>query len=250
MTRQNSLPVLPDDATANGTNTAAAVQPALIPLWDMANHCEGRITNVFSAAERRVEGAALRPFQRGDQIFIYYGARRNSDFLVHNGFVFRDNANDGCVVRLGLSANDALLVQRQQLLQRLSIAAHTELCVLPAPHFISGEMLAFVRVFNMNAAQLEHWLAADSNALDLMCVDCALETELEVRSWRFLQVRLQLLLRAATDGGRSLEEDERLLAEAKAKRLGFVRTMLVQYRVLEKRLLGGALEYVSQRTKQ
>lgn len=113
-------------------------------------------------------------------------------------------------------------------------------------------MLAFVRVFNMNAAQLEHWLSAESNARDLLCPDCALETELEQRSWRFLQVRVQLLLRAAAEGGRTLAEDERLLADAKAgkQRLGHVRALAVQYRVLEKRLLSGALEYVSQRTKQ
>lgn len=84
MTRQNSLPALTETGDAVGDGSAG-VQPALIPLWDMANHCEGHITNVFSVAERRVEGAALRGFKAGDQIFIYYGARRNSDFLVHNG---------------------------------------------------------------------------------------------------------------------------------------------------------------------
>lgn len=94
MTRQNSLPAclqpapVDDDETAVAAAppTGPAVRPALIPLWDMANHCDGRVTNVFSVAEQRVEGGALRDFQKGEQIFIYYGDRRNRDFLVHNGY--------------------------------------------------------------------------------------------------------------------------------------------------------------------
>lgn len=284
MTRQNSMPAclqLPtpvdDDETAVGNTAAAAaagptVRPALIPLWDMANHCDGRVTNVFSVAEQRVEGGALRDFQKGDQIFIYYGDRRNRDFLVHNGydvhrtsvsrrtpsmkslyhssFVYPENRADSIVVRLGLSATDPLHAERSKLLQRLHIGVHTELLVLPAPHHLNGSMLAFVRVFNMNAAQLGDWLADGRNADDLRCLDCALDTELERRTWTFLQVRFQLLLRAFAT---TLADDESTLAEARAKgavRLSFVRTMAVQYRVLEKRLLLAALEYVSQRTKQ
>lgn len=157
-------------------------------------------------------------------------------------------------MRLGLSATDPLLELRTQLLQRLRIGSGTELLVLPAPHHIDGAMLAFVRCFSMNAAQLQHWLAAGQNADDLRCLDCALDTELEQRTWTFLKVRFTLLLRAF---GTTLAEDEAAVEAhrrggggAAAQKLGFVRSMLVQYRVLEKRLLAGALEYVSQRTKQ
>lgn len=100
MTRQNSMPCLDglnaavaneDDAADIATPaaklpTATGVRPALIPLWDMANHINGTVTNVYNVAEQRVEGGALLDFQKGDQIFIYYGDRRNSNFLVHNGY--------------------------------------------------------------------------------------------------------------------------------------------------------------------
>lgn len=165
-------------------------------------------------------------------------------------FVYPDNRQDSVVVRLGLSTVDTLHAERKLLLQRLQIGEHTELLVLPAPHHISGSMLAFVRVFNMNADQLGHWLAPDRNVDDLRCLDCALDTELERRTWTFLQVRFTLLLRAFAG---TLADDEAALAEARAKgavRMGFVRSMAVQFRVLEKRLLQAALEYVSQRTKQ
>lgn len=165
-------------------------------------------------------------------------------------FVYPDNRNDSVAIRLGLSPSDPLYAQRLAVLQRLRIdPAATELLVVPAPHHLSGEMLAFVRVFNMNAAQLEHWLGADRNATDLKCVDCALDTELEQRTWTFMKVRFQLLLRAFPS---ALADDEAAV-EAHRRgqhKMGFVRAMVVQYRVLEKRLLGAALEYVSQRTKQ
>lgn len=59
--------------------------PTLIPMWDMANHTEGELSTVYNASERQVEGSALMDFAKGDQIFIYYGVRRNSGFLTHNG---------------------------------------------------------------------------------------------------------------------------------------------------------------------
>lgn len=96
MTRQNSMPADIDQqdddidgavapAPATKDNGDEELRPALIPLWDMANHTDGEVTNVYSLAERRVECAALRDFAKGDQIFIYYGDRRNSKFLIHNG---------------------------------------------------------------------------------------------------------------------------------------------------------------------
>ena len=41
--------------------------------------------------------------QPGDQVFICYGTRPNSDFLVHNGFVYPDNPNDTVQLKLGKS---------------------------------------------------------------------------------------------------------------------------------------------------
>lgn len=165
-------------------------------------------------------------------------------------FVYPDNRNDSVAVRLGLSPTEPLYAKRTALLQRLHInPAATELLVLPAPHHIAGEMLAFVRIFNMNATQLDHWLGADRNAADLQCLDCALDTELEQRTWVFLMVRFQLLLRAFPT---TLADDEIALEAHRRNqnRMGFMRAMVVQYRVLEKRMLSAALDYVSQRTKQ
>lgn len=84
MTRQNSIPR--STASADGVeSTEGQTTPALIPLWDLANHIDGHVTSSFNAENKQIEGSALLDFKRDDQIFIYYGIRNNTNFLVHNG---------------------------------------------------------------------------------------------------------------------------------------------------------------------
>lgn len=91
MTRQNSIPRLVSmssgDENEDGEGSGTQPTPALIPLWDLANHTEGVVTTSFNPDTNRIEGAALMDCDKGDQIFIYYGARNNTNFLVHNGSV-------------------------------------------------------------------------------------------------------------------------------------------------------------------
>lgn len=84
MTRQNSIPRVTSD---NNVDTEAQPTPALIPLWDMANHAEGFVASSFNQETDRIESAAFKDFQKAEQIFIYYGARNNTNFLVHNGYM-------------------------------------------------------------------------------------------------------------------------------------------------------------------
>ncbi|KAG6450200.1 hypothetical protein O3G_MSEX006446 [Manduca sexta] len=73
MTRQNNFQLTNSDVTA------------FIPLWDMCNHEHGKITTDFNQEQNRGECYALREFQPGEQIFIFYGARPNADLFLHNG---------------------------------------------------------------------------------------------------------------------------------------------------------------------
>lgn len=129
----------------------------------------------------------------------------------------------------------------------MQISKNTDLQVLPPPKYISSELLAFVRVFNMNAQQLEHWINSE-RAMDLLHIDCALETTLESRTWQYLQTRLMLLLRVFPT---TLEVDEEQLAAYKKGELYlcYVEAMVLEYRVLEKRVLAAALDYAKQRVK-
>lgn len=137
---------------------------------------------------------------------------------------------------------DQLVNERSELLKALGIVVSGELNLLPAPQFISPELLGFVRVFNMNKEQLDHWLSSEK-ATDLLHADCALETALEIKTWKFLETRLTLLLRSFPT---TLEEDLTLQSGPK---LGHIRNILLQFRIGEKQILQDALEYVQQRVK-
>lgn len=153
------------------------------------------------------------------------------------------------VIRLGLSQSDPLVNKRTELLESIGITKNSEITVLPTPRFISPELLAFVRIFNMNEEQLNHWLAPDKVASDLLYLDCALDTALEIKTWNFLKMRLTLLLRAfpttVDDDINSLEQHQK----KGQQKLGHIKTMIIQYRIAEKRILHDALTYIEERSK-
>lgn len=78
-------------AAAPTTTTTAEIGskvPALIPLWDVANHANGAITTDFNPIDGQIEGATMAAVKKGEQIFIYYGNRNNANLLIHNGYVY------------------------------------------------------------------------------------------------------------------------------------------------------------------
>ena len=59
---------------------------ALIPLWDICSHTDGLSTTGYNLEDDRCECVALRDFQAGDQIYIFYGTPSNAEFVIHSGF--------------------------------------------------------------------------------------------------------------------------------------------------------------------
>ncbi|XP_031830479.1 SET domain containing 3 [Nomia melanderi] len=228
MTRQNLIP----------SEDGSRMIHALIPMWDMCNHVNGRITTDFNTTSNRCECYALRNFKKGDQIFISYGPRTNSDFFVHSGFVYMDNKEDGFKLRLGISKADSLQKERIELLNKLDLPSVGEFLLKPGTEPISDLLLAFLRVFSMRKQELTHWLRSD-RVYDLKHMDCALETIVEENVRKFLLTRLQLLI---ANYPTTLKEDLQLLETS----LPQMRKLAIQLRVTEKKILLAALEYVEQ----
>ena len=80
MTRQNRVPL-------GGTSFEPEFGLALIPLWDLINHAEGEVTSTHDIAAKVTECTAMMDFAAGDQVFMFYGPRPNSELLLHSGFV-------------------------------------------------------------------------------------------------------------------------------------------------------------------
>lgn len=254
MTRQNRIPVnLRDESEETSAEEAsselAGPSPVLIPLWDMANHINGQITTGYNEELQRVESQTLKAFAKGEQIFIHYGNRTNADFLVHNGFVFPDNSNTEVTIQLALNSGEDLFDQRKELLEKLNVPIAGEFTVNRGPDCISKELLGFARVFNMTKDQLTHWINQEPELTKtLLSPECDdLDESLREKVWKFLSIRLQLAMRMS---GSTLEQDEALLANQGQKgtpKLGHIKSMLVQYRIVEKRILTDAVEYCKQK---
>lgn len=103
----------------------------------------------FNAEKNRSECVACRDYKAGEQIFIFYGPRTNSELFVHNGFVYPENEHDGLRLRLGISRGDLLQAKRVELLGHLGIPAIGDFMLKKGPDPVDGRLLAFLRVFSM-----------------------------------------------------------------------------------------------------
>ncbi|XP_063538593.1 actin-histidine N-methyltransferase [Cydia strobilella] len=184
MTRQNNLEQSSTDTTA------------FIPLWDMCNHEHGKITTDFNKELNRGECYALRDFKPGEQIFIFYGARPNADLFLHNCFVYPDNQHDSLSLALGVSSSDPHRDTRVALLSRLGLAGVTHYSLYRGDSPISAELLAFIRIFNMNQDELTKWsdhgLPGDLVSTEASSAE-AVGAALDRRAYTYLLTRCGLI---------------------------------------------------------
>lgn len=232
MTRQNFVP----------SSDGKTMLNALIPMWDMCNHSSGKLSTDFSAEQDRIECMACRDYQAAEQIFIFYGPRTNSEFFIHNGFVYPDNEHDGLRLRLGISREDSQQPQRTQLLGRLGIPDVGDFMLKKGPDPVDGRLLAFLRVFNMGQEHLEQWLSSDRSC-DLVYPEYAVTAEVESKTWKYLHDRICILQR----GYRTALDYDCMLLENPA--LTPCQRIAVQLRVTEKKILAATEDYVKQQMK-
>ena len=64
--------------------------------------------------------------------------------------MFEDNDYDVYWIRLGISKSDPLQEKRNILLNKLSISSTTDFSIRKDAKPIDGQLLAFLRIFNMN----------------------------------------------------------------------------------------------------
>lgn len=96
-------------------------------------------------------------------------------------------------------------------------------------------------MFFFVSEHLDSWLKSDKPN-DLQYLDCALPTDLENKTWTFIQTRLKLILSSYKT---SIEDDVKKLETE----LSSCTKLAVQMRLSEKKNLSNALKYVDQRTK-
>lgn len=234
MTRQNQIP----------TPDGSKITFALIPMWDMCNHCNGTITTDYNLEKDCSECFALRNFQAKEQIFIFYGARSNAELLIHNGFVYPENELDRIAIRLGISKGDPLYEQKNELLKKLGLSVLRNFYIHTGMIPVDPQLMAFLRVFCMseeNLKELNSKELSEADADRLGDIDFPVSEENEEKAWAFLQTRTALLLRAYET---SEEEDIELL---KKEDMNIHERLAVQLRMCEKRILKATQTYAGER---
>lgn len=237
MTRQNAVPWTEsdglggDDARVDGT----AAVTALVPLWDMCNHSDGKVLTDYDSSTSMVRCYAMRDFQQGEEVTIFYGKRTNMEFFVHNGFVFEDNRYDAVDIKLGVSKKDPLFAVKSKLCDDYDLTLSGTFALMARDRPVSEDLSTFLRILVLKDASLagdfnaEHILRSnDDNARDAL---------------NFLIVRIQLLLRAFP---KSEQEYESIVKDgASNARL----KLAARLRLLERKILASVLETLGNRAK-
>ncbi|XP_031572761.1 actin-histidine N-methyltransferase-like [Actinia tenebrosa] len=239
MTRQNQVPISDTENIK-----------ALIPMWDMCNHSNGTIETGFDTKDESCKSFAIRPFAKGDQIFIFYGKRNNADLLFHNGFVYPDNEHDFVNIHLGVSRSDRLYAMKAQIMAMVGMDASAHpYPVLRGDDPISPQLRAFLRIFSMDDDELKIRLFNPEKKKilplsDLPNPDVVISEKNELKSWHYLCMRLNLIL---SQYKTTIEEDEKEL-ESTEQNINAKNCLLL--RITERRILDQALESVSSKLEE
>jgi len=139
----------------NGIPTGHYSQCALIPFWDFANHTgNGKITSFYEG--KGITASALKNYKPGEQVFIYYGNRDNTNLLLYSGFSMKTNLNDTCLFSLQLEA-DEMRHDKVHILEERGLSENmpVNFSANPAVNQIPAEVIPFYRVAALTDKQTE-----------------------------------------------------------------------------------------------
>lgn len=147
MTRQNALPAL--DPSPN-----SPPQMALVPFWDLFNHAYGTPSTsiALSAESLSVECRAMRDFNAGEPITMFYGARPNIQLAIYSGFVYPNNPYDENSITIRPVVQTLLVQLKMRCLAKRGFIVHQnkEDC---------GENEGYVININSNSSSIEKAVA-------------------------------------------------------------------------------------------
>jgi len=229
MTRQNLIPSPTDEA--KNINT-------LIPYYDLANHDHGQLSTDYDHETSSTKCLAMRQFGQGEQFTIFYGMRANCDLMVHNGFVFPDNQHDCLTIRLGVARTDSQAQARNALLERLAVN-NRSFHLTRTENPLDGQLMAFLRVLQMDQGQLQEWQEA-ADVGDLL--DIQASTAVDGKVMEYMITRSALLLRSYPS---TLEQDQKNLKDNKNP----IELMICQLLLCEKRILVNTVAYCERELK-
>ncbi|XP_049851212.1 actin-histidine N-methyltransferase-like [Schistocerca gregaria] len=169
---------------------------ALVPGYDMFNHAYGKNTSNYDSEADALQLFAMKNFERGEQAYMYYGPRSNSELLLYQGFVDCENPHDYTLFYTSIPETDPLFEKKQQLLKQLSFEFnHDGSITLPLfAHTLAPSSLLFFRVMVCNDESL---LTLDTLSQSLDTKTTFLPKDSEKLALKMLSLKCQQLLNNA-----------------------------------------------------
>lgn len=167
----------------------------LIPLWDMINHKQGQLTTDFDPASRSLVFYATESYEKGDEIFMDYGRRTSTEFLLYSGFVPEINRFHKVPIKIGLGKYDKLLTLRTQVLEKQKLSSEIN---VPVPSQdgspLPDDLVVFSRVFVMSESELQFALKTDESSNNLLS-NVFSGNHIDNAARKFIEDRLNCLIR-------------------------------------------------------
>eukprot|EP01132_Coremiostelium_polycephalum_P002737 gene2737-3399_t len=145
MSRQNPVPI------TDTKNYGAGTQYALIPMWDFCNHTQsGAISTFYDAGLKVLTAAAIKNHKVGDQVYIHYGDRPNTQLLLYQGFSVKNNQMDTLKLALELAKDDPLRHDKIHILEDRGLSSPYTINLPTNPTSLHDAVIPFYRVYCMN----------------------------------------------------------------------------------------------------
>ena len=194
MTRQNQIPSLPPSVTTPDCRTNSTNLTALIPLWDLCNHSDGKFSTDYDPTESKLLCYSMKSFAINEEINIFYAKRTNAEFLVNNGFVPVDNRYDFLSIRLGLSQVDPLYELRAKLCSKMGLQTSGHFALHHKTFGLDEDLINYVKIFLMDKTVLDKKLSESDTCPTKSFND--LPNDLTLKAVNFIAIRCQLLLKS------------------------------------------------------
>ena len=129
---------------------------ALIPGFDMFNHEAGEMTSDFVFERNNLVLKSMKALKSGEQAYMSYGDRPNSELLLQQGFVPDVSPSDHLLFYMALSASDPLKQQKEAALKEVGLVfEESGLVALPLiVNKLAPATLLFLRVLACNDASV------------------------------------------------------------------------------------------------
>ncbi|KAM9960583.1 hypothetical protein ACTFIW_009726 [Dictyostelium discoideum] len=128
---------------------------ALIPFWDFCNHSStgSKITSFYHTETNCMTSGAIKDFKKGEQVYMFYGPRDNTQLLMHAGFATKTNLHDSYPFELHLlEGNHEIRHDKVHLLEERGIrdGVVVNLNQNPTSNELPLELIPFYRIYALS----------------------------------------------------------------------------------------------------